>query len=140
LFISLAATCPAKIPFTNNTHVRFSQQLTFEVARCREELLLGLSSLPSDQINGFFWRRCLRYSKQSGGHACARLTAPSSSSMTDICQVSLSQACQTTDEYLRELPLGALVVAHSLKDAGTTKKLAVLVCDVSIDAMDALRV
>jgi hypothetical protein len=60
--------------------------------------------------------------------------------MTDICQVSLSQACQTTDEYLRELPLGALVVAHSLKDAGTTKKLAVLVCDVSIDAMDALRV
>lgn len=39
------------------------------------------------------------------------------------------------DQYLP----GALVVAHSLRDAGTTKKIAVLICDVSIDAIEALR-
>jgi glycogenin glucosyltransferase len=44
-----------------------------------------------------------------------------------------------TDELLRP---GALVLAHSLKDAGTTKKLAVLVTTdtVSADAMAQLQV
>jgi hypothetical protein len=37
-------------------------------------------------------------------------------------------------------PIGALVLAHSLKDAGTTKKLAVLTVDVSADAMVQLQV
>jgi hypothetical protein len=37
-------------------------------------------------------------------------------------------------------PTGALVLAHSLKDAGTTKKLAVLTVDVSADAMVQLQV
>jgi glycogenin len=37
-------------------------------------------------------------------------------------------------------PTGALVLAHSLKDAGTTKKLTVLTVDVSADAMVQLQV
>lgn len=49
---------------------------------------------------------------------------------------------QSAGYGLTKLLLGALVLAHSLKDAGTTKKLAVLVTTdtVSADAMVQLQV
>jgi hypothetical protein len=59
-----------------------------------------------------------------------------------ISLVSLGRQLQTCQARVADsVPLGALVLAHSLRDAGTTKKLAILVTldTVSADVVTQLK-